>query len=297
MEENREGCVNRQYKDRLFKLIFKEKEDLLQLYNAINNTKYSNVEDIEVNTLEDVVYMGMKNDVSFLIKDVLNLYEHQSTFSPNLPLRGLLYFARLYQKIVGNKQDLYSSKMIELPYPQFIVFYNGTKEEPEQQVLELNAAFPNGSDKENAALQCSAVVLNINLGYNSDIMRRCKKLEEYALFIALIREYLEARCTIEDAVSKAMDECIDKGILENVLRNHREEVRSMILTEYDEQAHIKNEREIALEEGRAEGRAEGEKTLKLIKALLESGRTQDAMRATEDEECRKLLYKELGVDM
>ena len=64
MEERQNITVNRQYKDRLFKLIFKEKEDLLELYNAVNNTSYDNPEDIEVNTLEDVVYMGMKNDIS-----------------------------------------------------------------------------------------------------------------------------------------------------------------------------------------------------------------------------------------
>ena len=96
--------INRQYKDRLFKLVFKEKEDLLKLYNAINGTDYNNPDDIEVNTLDDVVYMGMKNDISFLITDILNLYEHQSTFNPNLPLRGLFYFTRLYQKIGGNEK-------------------------------------------------------------------------------------------------------------------------------------------------------------------------------------------------
>ena len=101
-----ETNVNRQYKDRLFKLIFKEKKDLLQLYNAINDTNYDNPDDIEVNTIEDAVYMGMKNDISFLITDILNLYEHQSTFNPNLPLRGLFYFARLYQKIGGNEKKM-----------------------------------------------------------------------------------------------------------------------------------------------------------------------------------------------
>ena len=98
--------INRQYKDRLFKRIFRDKKDLLELYNAMNDTNYSNPEEIEVNTLEGVVYMGMKNDVSFLFTEVLNLYEHQSTFNPNLPLRGLLYFAKLYQKIIGPRKDL-----------------------------------------------------------------------------------------------------------------------------------------------------------------------------------------------
>lgn len=283
--------VNRQYKDRLFKLIFRKKEDLLQLYNAINNTEYDNPEDIEVNTLEDVVYMGMKNDVSFLLTEILNLYEHQSTFSPNLPLRGMLYFARLYQKIVSNHKDIYSSKVIELPYPQFVVFYNGTKEEPERQVLKLSDAFPKGCKKENAALECQAVVLNINLGYNSSIMKKCKKLEEYAKFVAMVREYLE-KYEIKDAADKAIDECIRQGILEEILRNHREEVRSMILTEYDEQAHIKNEREIALEEGRIEGE---ERLKKLLQHLIDTGRTEDAKRVIYDAEYCDKLYKEFGM--
>lgn len=212
MEIGQNITVNRQYKDRLFKLIFKEKEDLLQLYNAVNNTNYDNPEDIEVNTLEDVVYMGMKNDISFLITDVLNLYEHQSTFNPNLPLRGMLYFASLYRKIVGNRNDLYSGKIIELPYPQFVVFYNGTQNEPERQELKLSDAFPEWSKKENASLECRAVVLNINLGYNMVIMEKCKKLKEYAQFIAKVREYLDKGDTIEIAINKAIEECIEEGV-------------------------------------------------------------------------------------
>ena len=249
--------VNRQYKDRLFKFVFKEKEDLLQLYNAINGTDYNNPEDIEVNTLEDIVYMGMKNDISFLLTDILNLYEHQSTFSPNLPLRGLLYFARLYQKILGNEKKIYSGKLIELPYPQFVVFYNGTMQEPERQVLELRDAFPEWTNKENAALNCKAVVLNINLGYNKEVMEKCKKLKEYAQYIARVRKYLEDKYDIESAIDKATDECIAEGILEQILRDNRGEVRSMILTQYDEQAHIEYEKELSFEEGKEEGIKEG----------------------------------------
>ena len=89
--------INKKYKDRLFRLIFQDKKDLLELYNAINNSDYTNPEDLTITTIEDVVYMGMKNDLSFLIDDVLNLYEHQSSFSPNLPLRGLFYFSSLYR--------------------------------------------------------------------------------------------------------------------------------------------------------------------------------------------------------
>jgi len=289
--------INKQYKDRLFKLVFKEKKDLLELYNAINDTNYDNPDDIEINTIEDVVYMGMKNDVSFLICDILNMYEHQSTFSPNLPLRGMFYFARLYQKIVGNEKRLYSSKRIELPYPQFIVFYNGTTDEPECQVLELNDAFPNGRNKENAAIQCRAVVLNVNLGYNKHIMERCKMLKEYAQYIACVRVYLDKAYSIEEAIDIATDECIEKGILEQILKDNRGEVRSMLLTEYDEQAHIEYEKEISYEEGKAEGREEGREGIsKLVQLLLSAGRVDDIDKATKDKAYCEELMKEFEIE-
>jgi len=252
-----ETPINSQYKDRLFKLVFKDKKDLLQLYNAVNDTDYDNPDDVEVNTLEDVVYMGMRNDISFLITNILNLYEHQSTFSPNLPLRGLLYFARLYQKIVGNDKKIYSGKLLELPYPQFVVFYNGTKNEPERQVLKLSDAFPKWSNEESVALECKAVVLNINLGYNKEVMEKCKKLKEYAQYVARVRAFLDAGFDIETAIDKATDECIEEGILEQILRDNRGEVRSMLLTQYDEQAHIEYEKELSFEEGKEEGIKEG----------------------------------------
>ena len=123
---------NRQYKDRLWRMIFNNKEDLLQLYNAINHTDYQNPDDLEVNTLEDVLYLSMKNDVSFLVGGTMNLYEHQSTFNPNMPLRGVFYFGRLYQGYVAkNDLDIYGEKRLRLPIPKYIVFYNGTKDEPD----------------------------------------------------------------------------------------------------------------------------------------------------------------------
>ncbi|MCI8745248.1 MAG: hypothetical protein HFI25_06185, partial [Lachnospiraceae bacterium] len=90
--------VNRKYKDVLFRFIFRDKKDLLSLYNAINGTDYKNPEELEINTLENVIYMKMKNDLSFLVGASMNLYEHQSTWNPNMPLRGLFYFAELYER-------------------------------------------------------------------------------------------------------------------------------------------------------------------------------------------------------
>lgn len=297
--------VNREYKDRLFKLVFREKEDLLQLYNAVNGTDYNNPEDMEINTLEDAVYMGMKNDISFLFQSVLNLYEHQSAYSPNLPLRGVLYFADLYRKIMaGYGKDLYSSKQIKLPFPQFVIFYNGRKNQPERRVLHLHDAFPEaipaGMNREGAAIDCHAVLLNINYGLNRQILKKCRKLEEYSAFIGRVREYTDRRMPIREAIDRAVEECIKEGILEKILRENREEVCSMLLSEYDEQAHIESEKEIAREEGmqegilkgRKEGHKEGENLLaRLVDLLQQDGRLQD-LKLLSDETERKRLYRE-----
>ena len=177
-----------------------------------------------------------------------------------------------------------------------MVFYNGTKEEAERQELRLSDAFPKWSKKENAALECTAVVLNINLGYNKVIMERCKKLKEYAQFIAKVWEYLDAEYEIESAINEAIEQCIRQGILGGILRNHREEVFSMLLTEYDEQAHIENEKGIAFEEGVSVGIKEGEERLsKLIQLLVKEKRIAEIEKVTAEKEYREKLYKEFNV--
>ena len=139
--------VKRNFKDSLFRLVFHGKEELLSLYNAVNGSSYTNADDLEINTLEDVVYMGMKNDVSFLFAHYLNLYEAQSTSNPNMPLRGTIYFGDLIKGWVeSNHLDMYSEKQIMIPKPKFLVFYNGLKKEPERRILRLSDSFEGGQD-------------------------------------------------------------------------------------------------------------------------------------------------------
>lgn len=288
-----EANVNVQYKDRLFKLVFRDKKDLLQLYNAVNHTSYDNPEDIEVNTMEDVIYMGMKNDISFIIHSVLNLYEHQSTFSPNFPLRGLFYFADIYRKMLVKNGDLYSSKQIKLPIPQFIVFYNGTIKEPEEQTLYLHDAFTKtygGREffPTDAAIDCRATVLNINVGYNQELMKQCRKLEEYSIFVGKVRNYQKTIKDILRAINLAVDDCIENGILADILRDNREEVCVMLLREYNEQAHIDSEKQISMEEGE-------KRVNRLIIILTEQGRTEDIIKAARDKEYQKKLFEEFNL--
>ena len=249
--------VNRTYKDDLFRMIFSGKKDLLELYNAINGSHYDRTEDLTVTTIEDVLFMGMKNDTSFLIGQYLNLYEAQSTWCPNMPLRGLFYFSRLYQGYIKERQlDLYSQKRLELPAPRYIVFYNGSRKIPDRTELRLSDSFFPGA-KASPCLECTAVVLNINYGHNQQILKSSRKLYEYAYLVNEVRQGLNQGLKLEAAVDRAVDECINHDILKGFLLKHREEVRELILSEYDEELHIKSEKQISFEEGKAEGIAEG----------------------------------------
>lgn len=227
--------LNRKYKDRLFRLIFKDKENLLQLYNAINDSHYTNPNDLMITTIDDVVFMGMKNDLSFMIDDVMSLYEHQSTYSPNLPLRGLFYFSAMYRDYIEPmKQQLYTESPLQIPFPVYLVFYNGMKEEPERKEIPLSNLFIQNEKELQPALECTATLLNINLGHNRELMEKCRILKEYAQFIYMIRSKIASELPFQEAVESAVNECISKGILSEILRKNKTEVIDVILTEYDE---------------------------------------------------------------
>ena len=154
------NIINRKHKDRLFCSIFKEKKELLSLYNAINETNYTDEELLTVNTLDNAIYMTMKNDISFLIYGILNLYEHQSTWNPNMPLRDFLYVAQQIKIMIDeNEWDIYGSKLVKIPTPQAIVFYNGKEYQPERQILKLSDAFEKMDRKGCMEFEC--VVLNL----------------------------------------------------------------------------------------------------------------------------------------
>lgn len=250
------GHINRKFKDSLFLMLFNNKENLLSLYNAINRSDYRDPEELEITTIDQVIYMGIKNDVSFLIGSDMNLYEAQSTRNPNMPLRGLIYFAHLYEGYVSKNQlNLYGSRLIPLPTPRYIVLYSGTQEHPDYKEYHLTDAF---SDKSVSCLECTAVVLNVNTGHNQEILDQCRLLYEYACFLETVRRYVkESSCTMEEAIDHAVTDCIRKGILAAFLRKHRAEVINVLLTEYDADLHMKATYEEGREDGLAEGRAEG----------------------------------------
>ena len=222
--------VNRQGKDALFTLVFGEHpENALSLYNAINKTAYTNVEDLEITTLKDAVYIGIKNDVSFLFNSDMNLYEHQSTYCPNMPLRGLGYFANLYEIHLGGEEisryRMYDRKLLKVPAPKYYVFYNGEETQPEERELRFSDAYEGEGD-----IEIVAHMININKGYSDELMRHCKPLSDYTEFFYRLREYKRQGYTKEEATEMAIDSCIKDGILETLLRKERAKVTSSLIT-------------------------------------------------------------------
>ncbi len=300
-EEN----VNRNHKDTVFRMLFKEKARLLELYNGLNGTDYQDENELEIYTLENAIYMGMKNAVSFLLVSELNLYEHQSTYNPNMPLRNLLYIARQFEKYVLDK-SLYSTKRIMLPTPSFVVFYNGMQDQPEKRILKLSDSYAKRTKK--PGLELEVLQLNVNAGKNRRLMERSRTLREYSQYVACVRKHME-REALAEAVEHAITECIQEGILREFLLNQRAEVTAMSIFEYDEEEEKRKLRETEYEFGREDGLKEGKKEglkqgkqegrdelLILARKLLAQGRRGELDRALTEDGYLDQLLAEFGLD-
>ena len=277
--------VNKKYKDRLFRLRFgseEYKDDMLSLYNALNGTTYENAEDISITTIEDVIYIRMKNDVSILLDGNMSLWEQQSTLNPNMPVRGLMYFGNLYDSYIKtNELNIYGTKLQRIPTPQYVVFYNGHEDSEAVAELKLSDAFIN---KSKGGFEWTAVVYNLNRGKNNGLLERCKPLSEYMELVNRIRDNQKNGMDIKDAVNAAVDSCIADGIMADFLTKHKAEVMSVCLTEFDEKVFVKGIREEGFEEGVIQGKAEG------ILELLED-------YGVLSEELRELIMTQTNLDV
>ena len=245
--------ANRNYKDTVFRMLFSDRKNLLSLYNAVNQSDYKNPEELEIVTLENAIYMGMKNDLAFIMDTNLYLYEHQSTYNPNMPLRDLFYICSEYQKLV-DKKSLYSSTLQKIPAPNFIEFYNGSTAIADCTELRLSSAFEHLSGEPK--LELIVTVLNVNEGHNADLMQHCNTLNEYAQYVARVRLYA-ADMSLDQAVERAVDECIRERILAEFLTCNRNEVISMSIFEYDKELEEKKLRKAEYEAGFSEGEKHG----------------------------------------
>ncbi len=260
--------VNRIYKDRLYKMIFNDKSELLKLYNAINGTHYDDPAMLTITTLDNAIYMTMENDLSFIIDMRLALYEQQSTVNPNLPLRFLMYITDIYSAYTKD-MNIYGSKKVQIPLPSFVIFYNGVKSQPDRTEFLLSELFHPTTDQ--PALELKAVMLNINKGHNQELMNACHTLRDYSEYVARIRTY-SAEMPLTDAVEKAITECIHENILRDFLLKNRAEAKAMSIYEYDEEKTLRMFWEEGYEDGERNGKIQA-----TIEMCLEFNLSSDAI--------------------
>ena len=297
-------AANRNYKSTVFAMLFGDRKRLLGLYNAISGKNYQDPEALEINTLENAIYMGMKNDLSFLIDDRLSLYEHQSTVNPNMPLRFLFYISDLYSGMT-TEENFYGRKALSIPIPCFVIFYNGSEPQPDRKILRLSDLYTVRMKETQQEL--TAVLLNINRNHNRELMEVCRDLKDYAEYVDRVRKYAR-ELPLSEAVERAITECIQEGVLKEFLEKNRAEVKKMSIYEYDQEKHIRMERQDAWEDGMQEGRREGIKEgelrgrnaqlSELIKKKLARGKSisRIAEELEETEERIQELILEYGLE-
>lgn len=268
--------LNEEYKDRLFCFLFgneRYKKYALSLYNALNGVNYKDENELEIVTIRDFLYIRMHNDVAVMLSGNLELWEHQSTVNPNMPIRGLLYFAQLYEKYITMEHySLYRNTQIMLPTPKYIVFYNGKTQRPAVEKLRLSDAFCN--EDPSGEFEWTATVINLNHEDNRELLGKCKILQEYTDLVMNIRKLSKRMGEIE-AVDQAVVECIEqKGELSEILLAHRAEVVNMLLAEFDEETFVRDIHAEGLAEGLARGREKGreEEKIENIQRMIQKGK-------------------------
>ena len=216
---------NREYKSDVFSLLLQDKRYALDVYNALNHSNYEDPEEIEIITTDHGISLSIRNDASFLIDRHINYYEHQASFNPNMPLRCLIYYVNDIEKVVKyKKKDMYGHKVIALPTPHFVVFYNGLEKRPETEVLKLSDSFYHKTNEPNVEVICT--MFNINPGFNLSLKNKSIVLYGYSTFVDKVRFHLREE-ELGKAVDNAIDECIEEGILKDFFTTRRDEVTRM----------------------------------------------------------------------
>ena len=278
-----ETKVNSKHKDRLFNFIFGREENrewTLSLYNAVNDSDYTDASMIQFNTLENILYIGLGNDTSFLISGILNVYEQQSSFNPNMPLRMVEYVSSLFAGYINeNHYNCYGSALIPLPTPKLVVFYNGSASAEDEVILNLRDSFDEKSRNE-ADVEVRVRMLNVNYGRNRKIMQACKPLEEYAWFIEKVREQRKSIGNVEDAVKETLRIMPHDYVIRSFLLKHRAEIMGILDTEYNEDKI----RELFMEDGRREERVNTE--IQRKRAEAEKARAEEEKARAEEEKAK-----------
>lgn len=293
--------ANKEYKSDVFSMLLQDKKRAMEIYNAINGTDYDDPELVEMTTLDDKSFsLTVRNDASFILDANLSLYEHQSTYCPNMPLRDLLYFASIIQKqIKAQKRDIYGGRILKIPVPHFVVFYNGKEDAPDQYDLRLSDAFEKETEDPEIELVCH--VYNINSGKNTPLLSKSQTLREYMYFVDMVRKNNEISGNLEDAIEKAINQCMEENVLRDFLAQHREEVMHVMTLDYTFERRLEMQRAEAIEDGERIGKEIGkeEKLSEQIRKKIQKGKPLDQIADELEEvpETIRPLYEKIKQEM
>jgi len=258
LELDVEMTINRENKDSMFRELFLDKEKLLNLYNAINQTNYTDINKMQIATLKQVLYMGKKNDISFIYQDRLIVFiEHQSTINGNMAVRLLRYAGLAYETLLQD-DDLYGTRQSPIPRPEFYVFYNGQTNFPMEETLRLSDGFIDKAEGEQP-LEVVVKIININYHLEGDILERSKDLKNYSYFIHLVNKFQDDGRNLDNAIELAILTCMEQDILADFLKKHGSEVMNMLDWSFEKvlKARLKESHEEGLERGLEEGLEKG----------------------------------------
>ena len=280
---------NREYKSDVFSMLMENKSYALEVYNALNHSDYKNPEEVEIIRLERGISLSVRNDASFLIDMNMSFYEHQSTYNPNMPLRSAIYYVNTLEDWLRKKNlDLFSRRRIQVPTPHFVVFYNGTEKRPEYEEMRLSEAFCHKTDAPGIEVRCR--VYNINPDNNRTLKERSAVLEGYTYFVEKVRTYQKRNVDLEEAVDRAIEDCIENHVLEDFFRDRKDEVKKMTHLDYTwekrEQMIRKEEFEEGMEQGMERGIAQGME--RGIAQGIEQGVEQGRVQRLTEQVCSKL---------
>lgn len=289
------GKENREHKSSVFIDLFYEDEtaekNLLSLYNALHGTNYRSEKKIHKIRVGDVLYKNFKNDISFEMDyKVIVFGEHQATINKNMPLRFLMYVGRAYEQLIETKARYWRHR-VKIPTPEFYTFYNGIEDFPLEKELHLSDSFLNPTAAN--PLELTVKIININSNKGHDILKKCRVLREYSLFVDTVRKYEKEG----DSIKKAINECIANGILADYLKRKGSEVENMLIAEYNYEEDIKANREEAREEAIEEVWDAARKEVEAAKKEAETAK-EDAQKevqaAREDAQAAKEEIEKYG---
>ena len=276
---------NREYKSDVFSMLMENKSYALEVYNALNHSDYKNPEEVEIIRLERGISLSIRNDASFLIDMNMSFYEHQSTYNPNMPLRSAIYYINALEDWLRRKNlDLFSRKRIQLPTPHFVVFYNGTEKRPEYEEMKLSEAFCHKTDEPGIEVRCR--VYNINPDNNRPLKERSAVLEGYTYFVEKVRNHQKGNMSLEEAVDRAIEDCIENHVLEDFFRDRKDEVKKMTHLDYTWEKREQMIRKEEFEEGVAEGMERG--IAQGMERGIEQGVEQGRVQILAELVCSKL---------